>query len=97
LLYWTAYETTARTKYHNGSLRVLGTPVACTIHPDDNGTPFTINQAQFDALNRKFQQDPDGSPNFISFRRRARKAHDCIMIHWCNMWLGIETDGYTHS
>ena len=21
----------------------------------------------------------------------------CIMIQWCGMWLGIETDGYTHS
>jgi hypothetical protein len=20
-----------------------------------------------------------------------------VMIHWCGMWLGIETDGYTHS
>ena len=22
---------------------------------------------------------------------------DCVMVHWCGMWLGIETDGYTHS
>ncbi len=21
----------------------------------------------------------------------------CIMVRWCNMWLGIEADGYTHS
>lgn len=21
----------------------------------------------------------------------------CVMIHWAGMWLGIESDGYTHS
>lgn len=21
----------------------------------------------------------------------------CVMVHWCNMWLGVETDGHTHS
>jgi hypothetical protein len=71
-----------------------------TIHPDDAKlSPFWINEAQFNALNRKFLQNPDGSPNFISFRRRARSGFggDYIMIHWCNMWLGIEKDGYTHS
>jgi hypothetical protein len=24
-------------------------------------------------------------------------AHDCIMVRWSGMWLGIELDGYTHS
>jgi hypothetical protein len=24
-------------------------------------------------------------------------GHGCIMVKWCNMWLGIEPDGYTHS
>jgi hypothetical protein len=22
---------------------------------------------------------------------------DCVMVPWAGMWLGIETDGYTHS
>jgi hypothetical protein len=73
-----------------------------SIHPDDAKlSPFWINEAQFNALNRKFLQNPDGSPNFIQFRRRARSAgfgrDSYIMIFWCNMWLGIEKDGYTHS
>lgn len=30
----------------------------------------------------------------------VKEAHDgtgCVMIEWRGMWLGIETDGYTHS
>ena len=30
----------------------------------------------------------------------VKSAHDgtgCVMIEWRGMWLGIETDGYTHS
>lgn len=23
--------------------------------------------------------------------------YGAIGVHWCGMWLGIETDGYTHS
>jgi hypothetical protein len=68
-----------------------------TIKPDDGGPAFWITEAQFLALNRKFLQDADGSPNFFAFRQRARASHDCIMIFWCRMWLGIEVDGYTHS
>ena len=35
--------------------------------------------------------------------RRFRKTvkpffgGDCVMLPWKGMWLGIETDGYTHS
>lgn len=34
------------------------------------------------------------------FRSRVTRPmlHDgCIMLPWAGMWLGIETDGYTHS
>lgn len=37
---------------------------------------------------------------YREFRRRVLptfKCDDCVMVHWANMWLGIETDGYTHS
>ena len=38
----------------------------------------------------------------ITYRQFRRMAvtpsyDDCIMVPWCNMWLGIEPDGYTHS
>ncbi len=49
-----------------------------------------------------------GTPNkgqawqgsYREFRRTVVPAFDgsgCIMVPWCGMWLGIETDGYTHS
>jgi hypothetical protein len=72
---------------------------ACmTVAPNDLRIPeFTINRAQFDSLQRKFRQNPDGSPNLPHFISRARKGYDCLMLQWCGMWLGIETDGHTHS
>ena len=49
------------------------------------------------AIYRKFRQSADGSPNYRAFRRRVEAGHDCLMLKWCGMWLGIEPDGYTHS
>lgn len=49
------------------------------------------------AIYRKFCQSPDGSATYREFRRRVEAARDCLMLHWCGMWLGIEPDGYTHS
>jgi hypothetical protein len=36
---------------------------------------------------------------YRAFRRTASVSHmdGCIMVPFCNMWLGIEEDGYTHS
>jgi hypothetical protein len=40
-----------------------------------------------------------GLRGYRAFRRTV--AYDglmnCVMIHWCGMWLGIEPDGHTHS
>ena len=38
-------------------------------------------------------------PSYLAWRRTARRApfDDCVMVPWCDMWLGIEPDGYTHS
>ena len=51
--------------------------------------------------------DRPREPQFDQYRRQSYRAFrktvqpvimsDCIMVHWCGMWLGIETDGYTHS
>ncbi len=35
--------------------------------------------------------------SYKTFRKKVRPGPGCIMIRWCNMWLGIEPDGYTHS
>lgn len=34
---------------------------------------------------------------YREFRKTAQGGPGCIMIQWCGMWLGIESDGYTHS
>lgn len=35
---------------------------------------------------------------YKQFRRTiVRGDYGCIMVGWCNMWLGIERDGHTHS
>jgi hypothetical protein len=38
--------------------------------------------------------------SFLSFRRSVQGTFGCdgaVTIKWCNMWLCIEQDGYTHS
>ncbi len=66
-----------------------------------------ITRAQREALYRVYQRlTPDTlwngtRPSYLAFRRTVcyPPYDDCIMVpvpsH--NIWLGIETDGYTHS
>jgi hypothetical protein len=37
--------------------------------------------------------------NYRELRKSVSSIFDagCIMVPWRGMWLGIETDGYTHS
>jgi hypothetical protein len=56
-----------------------------------------MNVTQMYSLYLKYLQNPDGSDCFLHFMSRATQGYDCLMIHWCYMWIGIETDGYTHS
>ncbi len=36
--------------------------------------------------------------SYRQFRRTAvNHLQGCVMVPWCGMWLGIETDGYVHS
>jgi hypothetical protein len=57
-----------------------------------------ITKAQRKAIKRKFDQNPDGATSYRQFRKRAVHGFiDCLMLEWCGMWLGIESDGYTHS
>ena len=53
-------------------------------------------KAQRNALKRKWDIDNQGM-SYLAFRRLAKNYGDYIMVLWCNMWLGIEKDGYTHS
>lgn len=58
-----------------------------------------LTKAQRAALKRLYDRSSDGSTCYLQFRRRARlnTMMDCVMIRWCDMWMGIERDGYTHS
>ena len=39
-----------------------------------------------------------GTLRYREFRRlNVQPGPGCIMVQFCNMWLGIEPDGYTHS
>jgi hypothetical protein len=40
------------------------------------------------------------STNYRRFRKEVFPYSDgtgCVILRWKSMWLGIETDGYTHS
>lgn len=55
-----------------------------------------LTRQQREALYRKWVQDSQGL-TYRQFRKTVQSGYDCIMVKWCNMWLGIENDGYTHS
>jgi len=58
-----------------------------------------FTRAQREACFKLYQRDWSGKPaTYKEFRRTAYVAFgDCVMIPWCNMLIGIEKDGYTHS
>ena len=57
-----------------------------------------ITKEQRQAIYRKWTQNDQGM-SYRQFRATVQRANydDCLMVQWCGMWLGIETDGYTHS
>ena len=55
-----------------------------------------ITKEQKQAIYRKWSQD-NNNMSYLQFRRTVQHGYDCLMVYWCNMWLGIEKDGYTHS
>ena len=54
------------------------------------------NKQQQQAILRKWQQNNQGL-TYREFRRTVQQGFDCLMVPWSGMWLGIETDGHTHS
>jgi len=34
---------------------------------------------------------------YRDFRKTVKQGFDCLMVRWCGMMLGIESDGYVHS
>ncbi len=60
---------------------------------------ITLTRPQRISVHRKWAQN-NQNMSYKRFRKTAQPeigSTDAIMIRWCNMWLGIEADGYTHS
>ena len=59
---------------------------------------YKMNKKQQLSLLRKWQQ-ANQSMTYLQFRRTVQSGigMDCVIVLWCNMWLGIETNGHTHS
>jgi len=55
-----------------------------------------LTRQQREALYRKWSIS-NQNMSYREFRRTVSQGFDCVMVYWCDMWLGIETDGYTHS
>ena len=59
---------------------------------------INLTKAQRKSLLIKWQIDNQGL-SYKQFRKTVEPCVGltCVMVEWCGMWLGIETDGYTHS
>jgi len=58
-----------------------------------------ITKLQQMALLRKWQQNNQGK-SYKQFRKTIQPeigSSGAIMVHYGSMWLGIETNGHTHS
>ena len=49
------------------------------------------------ATYKEFLSSGPKPATYKEFRRSVSKGWDCVMVYWCGMWVGIETDGYTHT
>ena len=57
-------------------------------------------RAQREALLKLYRRSPSGHENYLSFRRSLMfgfTADEYVGVMWCGMYVGIETDGYTHT
>lgn len=59
---------------------------------------IVLTRQQRVALKRLYDRIDTVKPvTYKEFRRSVSKGWDCVMVYWCGMWVGIETDGYTHT
>ena len=58
-----------------------------------------LNKAQRKTVRVKFQISPDGAKSYREFRKRVVPyiGGSCVMLPWCQMWVGIELDGTPHT
>jgi len=58
---------------------------------------MVLTKEQRQALKRIYNRGANPNESYLSFRRKVIQGMDCLMVEWSGMWLGIESDGYTHS
>jgi hypothetical protein len=63
--------------------------------------PKWMTPKQVEAINLLYKRSPDGSLNRHAFFARVQQygiGSDLYAgINWCNTFVGIEPDGYTHT
>jgi len=59
----------------------------------------TMTDEQKIAIINRWKHDDQGMTleEFTATAETTVGMDDAIVIKWCNMWLAIEADGYTHS
>ena len=59
---------------------------------------MNLTRQQRVSLKRVYDRDPMPC-TYREFRRTVQPyiGGACVMVRWAGMWLGIETDGHTHS
>ena len=58
-----------------------------------------LTKDQQTTLARKWHQSSQDM-TYLQFRRSVEPSIGCddaIMVKWCGMWLGIETNGHSHA
>lgn len=57
-----------------------------------------ITRKQSEAIKRLYDRSHKVSESYLTFRRGFHQYFGgYIGAQWCGMFIGIETDGYTHS
>lgn len=59
-----------------------------------------LTKAQRRALYNLYLRNSDGAASYREFRKRVFPLlgdPSCAMIPWLGMYIGIESDGHTHS
>jgi len=59
-------------------------------HPH-HGVEFPDARDVVEALNL------DQPATYRNFRKTVQQGFDCLMVNVSGMWIGIETDGYSHT
>jgi hypothetical protein len=60
---------------------------------------ITLTKAQRHAVFKLYSRNVDGAHSYRQFRQRVFPGFGgaYVMVQWCGMYVGIETDGHSHT